>query len=65
MKDGPNIKGNPSKITVGVLVVSYVIGEFIVPKYTLIYICQLIGMLGLLFSILLFFSGTRNFLINK
>ena len=34
---GPNIKGNPLKISVGLLVVSYLLGEFILPKYPLLY----------------------------
>ena len=33
---GPAIKGNPLKMFVYLLVLSYVVGEFIIPKYTLI-----------------------------
>ena len=37
MNDGPNIVGNPLRVAVGLLVVSCVIGEFIIPKCPLIY----------------------------
>ena len=35
---GPQIKGNPIKIFVYLLVISYVVGEFIIPKYPIIYL---------------------------
>ena len=47
MINGPNIIGNPLRIAVGLLAASYVIGEFIVPKYPLMYVFKLIGILGL------------------
>ena len=37
MNEGPNVKGNPLRIAASLLVVSYVIGEFIIPKYSLIF----------------------------
>ena len=37
MSEVPNINVNPLRIAVGLLVVSYLIGEFIIPKYPLIY----------------------------
>ena len=37
MNKGPNVKGNPLRIAASLLVVSYVIGEFIIPKYSLIF----------------------------
>ena len=55
MINGPNIIGNPLRIAVGLLVASYVIGEFIVPKYPLIYAFKLIGILGLISSTLILF----------
>ena len=61
MTDISNIKDNPLKIFVGFLVISYVIGEFILPKYPLIYFFQLIGMLGLIISTLIFFSSVNLF----
>ena len=61
MNDGPKVKGNPLRIAVGLLVVSYVIGEFILPKYPLIYILELIGIIGLLISVIIFFSGFNIF----
>ena len=61
MNDIPNIKSNPLYISVGLLVISYLIGEFILPKYPLIYFFQLIGMLGLIISTLIFFSSFNLF----
>jgi len=57
----PNILGNPLKITVYLLVVSYIVGEFILPKYHLIYLFHLIGVLGIIISIFFFFSGFNLF----
>ena len=37
MIDGPKIKGNPLRISVYSLAISYFIGEFVLPKYHLIY----------------------------
>ena len=59
--NGPNIKGNPLKISVFLLVISYVIGEFFIPKYPLLYFLNLIGILGLLTSISFFVSGFNLF----
>ena len=61
MINGPNIIGNPLRIAVGLLVASYVIGEFIVPKYPLIYAFKLIGILGLISSTFIFISGFNIF----
>ena len=57
MIDGPQVKGNPLRIAVGFLVASYLIGEFLIPKYHLLYIFNLIGMLGLISSIFIFIAG--------
>ena len=61
MNNGPNIAGNPLRIAVGLLVFCYVIGEFIVPKYPLIYALKLIGILGLILSTFIFISGFNIF----
>ena len=61
MIEGPKVKGNPLRISVYLLVISYILGEFIFPKYNLAYILQLIGVIGLIFSIYLFFSGFNIF----
>jgi len=46
MNEGPKIKGNPLKISVYLLVVCYFLGEFVFPKYHLIYAINLIGIIG-------------------
>ena len=61
MSEGPNINGNPLRIAAGLLVASYLIGEFIIPKYPLIYIFKLIGILGLISSTFVFISGFNIF----
>ena len=61
MINGPNIIGNPLRIAVGILAASYVIGEFIVPKYPLIYAFKLLGILGLISSTFIFISGFNIF----
>ena len=54
MIEGPKVKGNPLRIAVGLLILSYVVGEFVIPKYPLIYALKLIGILCFIFSILIF-----------
>ena len=61
MTEGPNIKGNPLKISVLLLVVSYFLGEFFFPKYPLIYMLNLLGILGFMISLFLFFSSFNLF----
>ncbi len=61
MNEGPNVKGNPLRIAVGLLVVSYIVGEFLIPKYPTIYFIKLIGILGLIGSLGIFFSGFNIF----
>ena len=58
---GPAIKGNPLSISVFLLVISYVVGEFIIPKYALFTILNLIGIIGLILSLALFFSSLNLF----
>ena len=57
MNDGPKVNGNPLKISVYSLIVCYIIGEFIIPKYPLIYFLNLVGIIGLILSFILFFLG--------
>lgn len=61
MKNAPDIKGNPLKISVGLLIVSYILGEFIIPKYSLVYFLQFIGVIGLIFSAGIFIAGFNLF----
>ena len=58
---GPVIKGNPLKIFVYLLVISYVVGEFIIPKYPIIYLFNMIGLIGLIVSLIFFYSGFNLF----
>ena len=58
---GPEIQGNPLKIFVYLLVISYVVGEFIIPKYPIIYLFNMIGLIGLIVSLILFYSGFNLF----
>ncbi len=61
MTEGPNIKFNPLRITVGLLVISYIVGEFLIPKYPLLYSIKLIGILGLIISGGFFIAGFNIF----
>jgi len=58
---GPVIKGNPLRIFVYLLVISYVVGEFIIPKYPMIYLIHILGLIGLIVSLVFFFSGFNLF----
>ena len=58
---GPLVKGNPIKISVYILVISYVVGEFIIPKYPIIYLFNMVGLIGLIVSLIFFFSGFNLF----
>ena len=57
----PKVKGNPKSITAYLLVSSYLIGDFILPKYPILYLFNIIGLLGLIISTLFFFSGFNIF----
>ena len=59
--NGPDVKGHPLKIAVILLVVSYIVGEFFFPKYSLVYIINLIGVLGLIISVSIFIAGFNLF----
>ena len=58
---GPVIQGNPLKIFVYLIVISYVLGEFIIPKYPIIFLFNMIGLIGLIVSVIFFFSGFNLF----
>ncbi len=58
---GPAVKGNPLIIFVILLVVSYFIGEFIIPKYQLLNLFNLIGITGLIISLVIFFISLNLF----
>ena len=61
MSQGPLVKGNPLRLTVYMLVLGYLIGEFVFPKYPLLYFFNLMGILGLIMSLFFFFSGFNIF----
>ena len=61
MSDGPKIKGNPLLVSVYLLVLCYIVGEFVIPKYSLLYPINLIVILGLVISLVFFFSGFNIF----
>ena len=58
---GPNIKGNPLYISVYLLIASYVIGEFILPKYPMTYIFNFLGLFLIIISPIIFFSSRNAF----
>ena len=61
MNQGPLVKGNPLRLSVYLLVFSYILGEFIFPKYPLFYIFNLFGIIGFVLSVILFFTGFNIF----
>ncbi len=58
---GPAVKGNPLIVFVILVVVSYVIGEFIIPKYVLLNLFNLVGIIGLIISLAMFFTSLNLF----
>tara|TARA_B110000444_G_C18717366_1_gene536718 strand:- start:119 stop:577 length:459 start_codon:yes stop_codon:yes gene_type:complete len=58
---GPAVNGNPLQIFGILLAISYVVGEFIIPKYILFTLLNLIGIIGLILSLALFFSSLNLF----
>jgi len=58
---GPVIKGNPLQISVLLLVISYIVGEFIISKYSLFNLFNLIGIIGLILNFALFLSSLNLF----
>ena len=61
MINGPSVKGNPLRISVYLLIPCYLLGEFIFAKYPLIYIINILGIIGLIVSLFLFYSGFNIF----
>ena len=61
MNQGPLVKGNPLRIAVYLLIPCYLIGEFVFPKYPLLYFFNLIGVVGLIVSLFFFLSGFNKF----
>ena len=61
MIDRPKIKGNPLLVSVYLLVLCYIVGEFVISKYPLLYPIHLIGILGLIISLVFFFLGFNIF----
>ena len=62
---GPEIKGNPLHISVYLLIGSYVIGEFIFPKYPLIYPLNLLGVFLIILAPIIFFSSRNAFYAHE
>ena len=58
---GPAVKGNPLKIFVFLLVISYILGEYFIPSYPLLSLLNLLGIMGLIMSLALFFSSLNLF----
>ena len=61
MNQGPLIKGNPLRISVYLLIPCYLFGEFVFPKYPLLYFFNLLGIIGLIVSLFFFLSGFNIF----
>ncbi len=58
---GPQVKGNPLYMSVYLLIASYIIGEFIFPKYSLVYIINLLGVFIIILTPIIFFSSRNAF----
>ena len=58
---GPDVKGNPLKIAVGLLISSYIIGDFLLPKYPIAYFFNLIGVIGIIASSSIFIAAFSLF----
>ena len=62
---GPNVKGNPLYISVYLLIASYILGEFFFPKYSLLYILNLFGILIIILMPIVFFSSRNAFNVHE
>ena len=60
MSDRPKVKGNPLLVSVYLLVISYLIGEFVIPKYSLLYPINLFGIVGLIVSLILIINQKQT-----
>ncbi len=58
---GPEVKGNPLYISVYLLIMSYILGEFVLPKYPLLYILNLLGVFIIILAPIIFFSSRNAF----
>ena len=58
---GPAVRGNPLRIFVLLLVISYFVGEFFIPSYPLFNLLNLIGIMGLILCLALFLSSLNLF----
>ena len=58
---GPDVKGNPLYISVYLLIGSYILGEFFFPKYPLLYVLNLLGILIIILMSIIFFSSINAF----
>ena len=58
---GPAVKGNPLKIFVFLFVISYIVGEYFIASYPLFSLLNLIGIMGLIMCLALFFSSLNLF----
>jgi len=61
MNETPMIKGNPLRVSIGLLVASYILGEFFFPKYSTFYFLKIIGIIGLIISVMFFYSSFSIF----
>ena len=61
----PEVKGNPLYISVYLLIASFILGEFIFPKYPLVYILNLLGILIIILIPFIFFSSINTFDVYK
>ena len=62
---GPKILGNPLYTSTYLLIFSYVFGEFIFPKYPLLFIINLVGFIFLIVSPIIFFSSWNAFFAHE
>ena len=58
---GPEVRGNPLYISVYFLISSYLIGDFILPKYPLIFLLNLFGVFLIIIAPAIFFSSRNAF----
>ena len=58
---GPDVKGNPLYISVYLLIISYITGEFVLPKYPLLYVLNLLGVFIIILAPIIFFSSRNAF----
>tara|TARA_Y100000768_G_scaffold241765_1_gene183200 strand:+ start:356 stop:817 length:462 start_codon:yes stop_codon:yes gene_type:complete len=62
---GPKVKGNPLYISVYLLIISYIVGEFIFPKYPMLYLLNFLGLFLIIISPIIFFSSRNAFYAHE